>query len=58
MKKKIFIIVTSILVIITLTCSIYVFGGTKNAEKLIWEYLETKGYTGSKLRILALNIRF
>ena len=45
MKKKILIIVISILVIIALTCSIYVFWGAKNAEKLMWEYLVTKGYT-------------
>ncbi len=44
MKRKILIIVISILVIIAIICSIYVFRGTKNAEKLMWEYLETKGY--------------
>lgn len=43
MKKKIFIMVTS-LVIIALACSIYVFNGTRNAEKLMWGYLEAKGY--------------
>lgn len=45
MKKKTLIIIDSIVVFIALSSSIYVFAGTKNAEKLMWEYLEAKGYT-------------
>jgi len=44
MKKKIITIVVSILVIIAIACYIYVLSGTKKAETLMWEYLETKGY--------------
>ena len=58
MKKKIFIIVTSILVIITLTCSIYVFGGTKNVEKLMWEYLENKGYVTEQIENIDVKHSF
>ncbi len=45
MNKTAFMIVASILIITALSCSIYVIIGTKNAEKLMWEHLETKGYT-------------
>ena len=58
MKKKIFIIVTFILVIIALSCCMYVFMGTRNAENIMWEYLKTKGYTTEQIENIEVSHSF
>lgn len=55
MKRKGFYIVIGILVVIVLTCSIYVFAGTKNIEKLMWVYLEDKGFTTEEIQ--SINVK-
>ena len=58
MKKKMFMIIAIILVVIALSCSVYVFMGAKNAEKLTWEYLEAKGYTAEQIKNIDVNHSF
>lgn len=43
--KKAFIIIAAIVVTLLISSFVYVFIGEKNAEKLMWEYIENKGYT-------------
>jgi hypothetical protein len=57
MKKRLTIIVASILVI-ALTCFIYVLGGTKNSEKLMWEYLKAKGYAAEQIENIDVKHSF
>ncbi|NPV90259.1 MAG: DUF3139 domain-containing protein [Firmicutes bacterium] len=58
MKRKGFYIAVGILAVIVLNCSIYVFTGTKNTEKLMWSYLEDKGYTGQEIQSIDVNHSF
>lgn len=58
MKKKMLMIITTILLIVALSCFLYVFKGTKNAEKLMWEYLETKGYVTEQIKNIDVNHSF
>lgn len=52
------IIVACIMIVLILTCAIYVFAGTKNAEKLIWEYLSDKGYSQIEIQSADVNHSF
>jgi hypothetical protein len=57
MKRK-GIILTGIVAVIILSCAIYVFAGTKKAEKLMWEYLDEKGYTTTEIKSIDVNHSF
>ncbi len=57
MKRK-GIILAGIVVVIILSCAIYVFTGTKKAEKLMWEYLDEKGYTTTEIISIDVNHSF
>lgn len=57
MKRK-NIIVACIVAVLILSCAIYVFVGTKNAEKLMWEYLGEKGYTQAEIQSINVNHSF
>ncbi|MDD4729735.1 MAG: DUF3139 domain-containing protein [Dysgonamonadaceae bacterium] len=57
MKRK-GIILAVIMVVIILSCSIYVFAGTKKAEKLMWEYLDEKGYMTTEIQSIDVNHSF
>jgi len=57
MKRK-GIILAGIVVVIILSCVIYVFTGTKKAEKLMWEYLNEKGYTTTQIQSIDVNHSF
>lgn len=48
MKKKSLIIICSVLIVIILSCFVYVSVGSQKAEKLMIQYLENKGYTIQK----------
>ena len=58
MKRKGFNIAVGILAVIILICFIYVFTGTKNAEKLMQVYLEDKGYTTEEIQSIDVNHSF
>lgn len=58
MKRKRFYLAVGILAVIVLTCFIYVFIGTKNTERLMWAYLEDKGYTAEKIQRIDVNHSF
>lgn len=58
MKRKRLSLVVSILAIIVLTCFIYVFIGTKNAERLMWKYLEDKTYSTEDVQSIDINHSF
>lgn len=58
MKRKGFLIVIGILVVIALTCWIYVLVGTKNAENLMGEYLKDKGYSTEQIQTIDVNHSF
>lgn len=58
MKRKGFYIAVGILAVIVLTCFIYVFTGTKNAEKLMREYLEDKGYATEEIQSIEVSHSF
>lgn len=57
MKRK-GIILAVIMIVIILSCSIYVFAGIKKAEKLMWEYLGEKGYTTTEIQSTDVNHSF
>ena len=57
MKRK-GIILTGIVAVIILSCAIYVFAGTKKAEKLMWVYLDEKGYTTTEIKSIDVNHSF
>ena len=58
MKRKGFYIASGILAVIVLTLFIYVLTGTKNTEKLMWAYLEGKGYTTQEIQSIDVNHSF
>jgi hypothetical protein len=58
MKRKGFYIVAGILAVIVLTCFIYVLAGTKNTEKLMWAYLEDKGYATEEIQSIDVKHSF
>ena len=58
MKRKRLYIAVGILAVIVLTCLIYVLAGTKNTEKLMWAYLEDKGYTAEEIQDIDVNHSF
>lgn len=58
MNRKGFYIAVGILAVIVLTCFIYVFAGTKNAEKRMWSYLKDKGYTTEEIQSIDVNHSF
>ncbi len=58
MKRKGLVIAICIAVVIILTCFIYIFAGTKNAEKLMLEYLDKKGYAQSEIQSIDVNHSF
>lgn len=57
MKRK-RLILGGILTTIILTCVIYVFAGTNKAQKLMWEYLDEKGYTQTEIQSIDVNHSF
>ena len=58
MKKKGLYIAAGILAGLALTCFIYVFAGTKNAENLMRGYLENEGYTSEEIQSIDVNHSF
>ena len=58
MKRKGIIILVCVITVIVISCSIYVFAGTKKAKKLIWEYLDGKGYTQTEIQSIDINHSF
>lgn len=58
MKRKGIVITICIVAVIILSCSIHVYKGTKHADKLMWEYLENKGYSQSEIQSVDVNHSF
>ena len=56
--KKALIIFATVLVIVVISSFLYVFIGEKNAEKLVWEHLENKGYTTEQIKSIDINHSF
>lgn len=57
-KRKRFYIPITILTVIILFCFAYVFVGTKNAEKLMLEYLDEKGYSQTEIQSIDVKHSF
>lgn len=58
MKRKGIIILVCIVAVIAVSCTIYVFAGTKKAENLMSEYLDVKGYTQTEIQSIDINHSF
>ncbi|MCG8402093.1 MAG: DUF3139 domain-containing protein [Firmicutes bacterium] len=58
MERKVIVIALCIVAVIIFSCFIYVFEGTKNADKLMWEYLEKKGYSQSEIQSVDVSHSF
>ncbi len=58
MKRKGIVIALCIVAVIILSCFIYVLEGTKNADKLMLEYLEKEGYSQSEIQSIDVNHSF
>lgn len=58
MKRKGLYIIGSIIAVIVLGCSIYIYTGTKNTEKLMQRYLEDKGYSTEEIQSIEVNHSF
>lgn len=58
MEYKIFMIIAIILVVIALSCFVYMLIGAKNAEKLMWGYLEYGRYTAEQIKNIDVNHSF
>jgi len=56
MKRKGIVIALCIVAVIILSCFIYVFEGTKNANKLMLEYLVMEGYSQSEIQSIDVNL--
>jgi hypothetical protein len=57
-KGKRFYIIAGISSVIVLTCFIYISIGTKNTEKLMWAYLEEKGYAAAEIQNIDVKHSF
>jgi len=58
MKRKGITILLIVIVAFVVSCNIYVYTGTKKAEKLIWEYLDQKGYAPAEIQSIDINHSF
>lgn len=58
MKRKAFFIAASILAVVILACFIYVFAGTKRAERLMREYLADQGYAAAEIQSVDVKHSF
>lgn len=55
MKRKTTLISLCIVATIIISCGIYIFAGTKKAEKLMWKYLDDKGYNQTEIK--SINVK-
>jgi hypothetical protein len=58
MRRKSLIVAVSIIIFIFISCFIYVFAGTKKSERLMWEFLEEKGYKRDEIKNLDVKHSF
>lgn len=58
MKRKRIIIASCIIALFIISCYCYVSIGTKNAEKLMLEYLNETGYMKSEIKSIDVNHSF
>ena len=58
MKRKTTLISLCIVAAIIISCGIYIFAGTKKAEKLMWKHLDDKGYKQTEIKSVDVNHSF
>ena len=58
MKKKILLCTLSVVLIVAIGFTVYVFNGSKVRENYVMEYLESKGYTDSQIQNIKAEYSF